>query len=161
MEAEPGSGLQFQQRVRALSHGYPSQCLTSADLCQRVHAGGIASTAPADIQADRLHPHNGRGAGSSANNSVFLSPHKRWQATHRAPAEDYSVAALPAGEFQSCLPHTTAYKQIWGLLLQPLERRPCPQQDCGSHRGKRRPLWTFSVGSGRHTGQSPHRRDSG
>lgn len=76
---------------------------------------------------------------------------------HRAPVEEYAVAPLPVREFQSCLPHTTTYKQIWGLLLQQLESRPCPQQDCDNHRGS----WTFSVGSGLHTSHSPHQWDNG
>lgn len=102
------------------------------------------------------------GLGAVPKTVCFWAHTRGGRQPHRAPVEEYSVAPLPAREFQSCLPHTTTYKQIWGLLLQQLESRPCPQQDCDNHRGKRRPRWTFSVGCGHHhTSHSPHQWDNG
>ena len=124
------------------SHG-GSRCVTTIVPLKwlwRICASGFASTGPQVHLAGCLHSHSWPGAEGSSNNIVLCGPAQQLagNAMEHLPVdsslEEYSAALLLAGELQSHLPHITAQKWIWGC--------------CNNHRGKGRPCWTCSTGSG-------------
>ena len=81
-----------------------------------------------------------------------------WQT---APGQECTVAPSPAVALQSHLPHIPAQNQMWGLLIQHLQNRPCPRQGCDSQRAKRGTHPISTAGSHHHnTKHTPSQWDN-
>ena len=125
-----------------------SRCLTSVDLpywlCEH-RAWGIS-------RLTACIPLTEAGPKVVPTTVYFVSAHSVTGNTTKctswwtAPVEEYSVAPLPAEVLQYHLPHITAQKPIWRLLLQQLGSRPYPRKGCDNYRANRRPHSTSSAG---------------